>query len=250
MSDKLFQKAKKTSDDLKRQQVKQAAAILVVCEGETEGDYIRHLRQLWNIEKKVHLIDKTQHICLDTFEEINKEPPKIGSVKYGSDPVSVVDYAVAVASNRKTPFKPYEHIYCLFDKDDPARFTKACHRTKAIRGGEVVKITSVPCFEYWLLLHFTKANAPLLSVNNTIVQLKKTALSDYSADNKRIDEQRFSLLCAGNNINNAIGWAEELFKESEALNTDDPTTKMFELMKKFKPETKVVKDLKSALPIN
>lgn len=105
MSDQLFKKNKKRAEDLKRQQVKQAATILVVCEGETEGDYIRHLRKLWDIEKKVHLIDATQHVCLNTFEEINEKPPKISGIAYGSAPVSVVDYAIAVASNRKTPFK-------------------------------------------------------------------------------------------------------------------------------------------------
>lgn len=234
MSDQLFKKNKKRAEDLKRQQVKQAATILVVCEGETEGDYIRHLRKLWDIEKKVHLIDATQHVCLNTFEEINEKPPKISGIAYGSAPVSVVDYAIAVASNRKTPFKPYEYIYCLFDKDDPVGFTKACQKTKAIRGGAVVKITSIPCFEYWLLLHFEKVDTPLYSVKNTIARLKKTALSDYSADDKRIDAKRFSLLSNDEkNIHNAIKWAEDLFKNAKTLNTDDPTTQMFEFMKKL-----------------
>lgn len=238
MSDKLFQRNKKKTDDLKRQQVKQAAVILAVCEGETEGDYIRHLRNAWDIENKIHLIDATQHVCPKTFSEIQKAPPKIGEVKYGSSPISVVDYAVAVAQKRKTPFKPYEYIYCLFDKDDPDAYTKACQRTKSVRGGEVIKITSVPCFEYWMLLHFDKVDSPLGSENNTIKRLKKY-ITDYSHTNKRIDKDRFNLLNNGKNIEYAIDWSESLFKQQSELNTDDPITNMFELMNVlagFKPK--------------
>lgn len=233
MSDKLFQRNKKKVEDLKRKQVKQAAVILAVCEGETEGDYIRHLRKAWEIENKIHLIDATQHVCLDTFSEIGKAPPTISGVDYGSSPISVVDYAVAVAEKRKTPFKPYEHIFCLFDKDDPAKYIEACQRKKAVRGGQVLKITSVPCFEYWLLLHFEKTDSPLGSESNTIKRLREH-ITDYSHTNKRIDLDRFKLLSADNHIDNAIKWSELLFNKQSELNTDDPTTKMFELMKRLK----------------
>lgn len=237
MSDKLFQKRKKKVDDLKRKQVKQAAFILAVCEGETEGDYIRHLRKAWDIENKIHLIDATQHICLETFSEIRTAPPKVSEVKYGSSPISVVDYAIAVAEKRKTPFKPYEYIFCLFDKDDPAKYAEACQRKKAVRGGQVIKITSVPCFEYWLLLHFEETNSPLGSESNTIKRLREH-LIDYSHSNKRIDKDRFELLNYGNNIENAIKLSKSLFDRQSQTNTDDPTTKMYELMNelaKWKP---------------
>lgn len=238
MSDKKFQQDKKTATDLKRVQVQQAASILVVCEGQTEGDYIRHLRKLWGIEEKIHLIDAEQHICIKTFEEIQKKPPDIGKAEYGSSPISVVNYAIAVAEKRKTPFKPYQHIYCLFDKDDPKKFAEACNPTKPIRGGKVIKITSVPCFEYWLLLHFEKVDAPLKSVDNTIARLKNTGLNDYSRDNKRIDKNRFTLLSADKGIENATKWSKELFETVKQLGTDDPTTKMFDLMNEIQPKPK------------
>ena len=95
---------------------------MVVCEGETEGDYIRHLRKLWSIEDKIHVIDASQHVCINEFIEVKKSPPHIGDVKYGSSAVNVVNYAIAVAQKRiksKVPFKPYKHVFCLFDKDDP-----------------------------------------------------------------------------------------------------------------------------------
>jgi hypothetical protein len=206
--------------------------------GEYHSDYIRHLRKLWEIEEKIHLIDGEQHVCIKTFEEVPKKPQDIGNAEYGSDPVSVVDYAVAVASKRKTPFKPYEYIYCLFDKDNPERYAKACRRTNSIRGGQVIKITSVPCFEYWLLLHFAKVNAPLHSIDNIISRLKNAGISDYSRDSKRIDESRFALLSDNGGIENATKWSMDLFETVTQLNTDDPTTKMFELINEIRPKPK------------
>ena len=235
MSDQLFKRKQKATKDLQRQLAKQAAEILVVCEGETEGDYIRHLRQLWGIEGKIHLIDASQHVCIKQFVEVKKSPPNIGDVKYGSSAVNVVNYAIAIAHKRKTPFKPYKQIFCLFDKDDPIKFAEANQPSKPIRGGEIVKITSIPCIEYWLLLHFERTNAPLRTVNCTIAKLKKY-ITDYSGDRKRINPQRFQLLCDNNGIDKASKWAQELSKQTKQLNTDDPTTQMFKLMNAIKPK--------------
>lgn len=235
MSDQLFKRKQKNQKDLERKLAKQAADILIVCEGETEGDYMRHIRKLWNIEGKIDVIDASQHVCITQFIEINKPPPHIGSVKYGSSAKSVVNYAIEVAKKRKTPFKPYQQIFCLFDKDDPIKFAEAIQKSRPIRGGKVVKITSVPCIEYWLLLHFEKADAPLGTAKNTIAKLKNY-ISDYSEDKKRIDKDRFKLLCGNKGIESATRWAKSLSEQAKQLNTDDPTTKMFELINEIKPK--------------
>lgn len=233
MRDKLFKHKKKSSKELERNLAKAAAEILVVCEGETEGDYIRCLREKWRIKKKIHVVDGSNHVCIKDFIEIPKKPPQIGSDKYGSSAVNVVDYAIAVAQKRKTPFKPYKQIFCLFDKDDPIKFAEACQKSRPIRGGEVFKITSVPCIEYWLLLHFEKTDAPLGTASNAVIKLKKH-ISDYSEDKKRIDSNRFKLLCENDGIGNAVKWAEQLCESSLQLDTDDPTTRMYELMNRIK----------------
>lgn len=58
--------------------------------------------------------------------------------------------------------KKYEKIYCVFDQDKHTDFDKAVSRIKGEENGiredgskEIVGIVSYPCFEYWLLLHFT-----------------------------------------------------------------------------------------------
>jgi len=235
MSDKLFKRKQKSTRDLERQLAKTAAETLVVCEGETEGDYIRHLRALWKIEDKIHVIDGSNHVCIKEFIELPKKPPHIGDVKYGSSAVNVVNYAIAVAQKRKTPFKPYKQIFCLFDKDDPIKYAEASQKSRPVRGGQIFKITSVPCIEYWLLLHFERTDAPLGTVKNTITKLKKH-ISGYSEDKKRIDSARFQLLCDDKGIEKATKWAKQLLDQSAQFNTDDPTTRMFELMNKLKPK--------------
>ncbi len=237
MKDKLFKRKQKSSQDLDRQLAKQTAEILVVCEGETEGDYIRHLRTLWEIKEKIHVIDGSNHVCIKEFIEIPKKPPHIGGVKYGSSAVNVVNYAIAVAQKRRTPFKPYKQIFCLFDKDDPIKYAEASQKSRSIRGGEVFKITSVPCIEYWLLLHFERVDAPLGTVKNTITKLKKY-ITDYSDVKKRIDINRFQLLCEDNGIQNATKWAKQLKEQAKQFNSDDPTTRMFELMNELEPKKK------------
>lgn len=50
-------------------------------------------------------------------------------------------------------------IYCLFDKDDcdDEKFKKAIQQC---RKAGFVDAVSVPCYEYWLLLHLKKTNQP------------------------------------------------------------------------------------------
>ena len=50
-------------------------------------------------------------------------------------------------------------IYCLFDKDDcdDEKFNRVIQRC---RKADFVDAVSVPCYEYWLLLHLKKTNQP------------------------------------------------------------------------------------------
>ncbi|OGS81215.1 MAG: hypothetical protein A2061_01070 [Gallionellales bacterium GWA2_59_43] len=56
----------------------------------------------------------------------------------------------------------YDCIYCIFDRDKHTTFASALQQIKGISAsGESLKaITSTPCFEFWLLLHFGFSDAP------------------------------------------------------------------------------------------
>ena len=55
--------------------------------------------------------------------------------------------------------KEFVQIYCLFDKDDcdDEKFKKVI--TQCQKAG-FVEAVSIPCYEYWLLLHLKKTNQP------------------------------------------------------------------------------------------
>lgn len=55
--------------------------------------------------------------------------------------------------------KEFVQIYCLFDKDDcdDEKFKKVI--TQCQKAG-FVEAVSIPCYEYWLLLHFKRTNQP------------------------------------------------------------------------------------------
>ena len=108
---------------------------LIICEGESERVYFDALRN---------------HLRLSNTE-VSFPCPQ------GSAPINVVDCALQRA---KEPGR-YDHIYCVFDRDDHDTFdlarAKLQQHAKRARLHEAV---SIPCFEYWLLLHFEFTDAP------------------------------------------------------------------------------------------
>jgi hypothetical protein len=65
----------------------------------------------------------------------------------GSAPISVVEYAIKLIKKDNG----YDQVYCVIDRDQHKRFQEALEKAK---GKKIKMIVSIPCFEYWLLLHF------------------------------------------------------------------------------------------------
>ncbi len=85
----------------------------------------------------------------------------------GSAPISVVQAAI----DWFNADRDYDRVYCLFDRDDHASYQQALDRIATTRlkrtNGRKINgqarfkaITSIPCFEYWLLLHFEYTTSP------------------------------------------------------------------------------------------
>jgi len=72
----------------------------------------------------------------------------------GSAPINVVDYAI---KNKEE----YDKVYCVIDRDQHWTFNKALQKAKSKK---VEMIVSIPCFEYWLLLHFEFTDQPFQAV--------------------------------------------------------------------------------------
>jgi hypothetical protein len=139
--DDLFRKRKEQkAAQLERQNVERTKGprFLIVCEGKkTEPYYF-------------------EEIC--RFYELRTSRVRIAPGDKGSSPICVVNYAEELFNedaNVGTDY--YDKIFCVIDRDKHDTYHRALIRVKELnRENELfVAISSVPCFEYWLLLHFT-----------------------------------------------------------------------------------------------
>jgi hypothetical protein len=101
----------------------------------------------------------------------------------GTDPMTIVSFAEDEAS-RET----YDSIYCVFDRNGHANYDAALRRianSKQGKTGKLTAITSWPCFEFWILLHFRYSSAAFIatpgeSACDKVVGQVRRHLVDYS----------------------------------------------------------------------
>ena len=97
---------------------------LVICEGDTEVDYLCEFAR----SLRVHA-----HVCKGD----------------GTDPKSIVN--TAKRKSKEDGIK-YDQIFCVFDRDNqPFAFAEAIELCKSRK---FIPIVSNPCFEIWPFLHF------------------------------------------------------------------------------------------------
>ncbi|NNM59353.1 MAG: RloB domain-containing protein [Legionellales bacterium] len=119
------------------------------------------------------------------IEELRLHPSNFKITNcHRNDPAGLVEFAV-------TLLKEYDYAFCIFDKDEhdnhQRNYTKALNRIEDLRKNkkEISAITSVPCFEYWLLLHFKDSTAPIINqpsytASEQLTNELKKHIADYS----------------------------------------------------------------------
>jgi hypothetical protein len=111
--------------------------VLIVCEGEkTEPFYFSGLRSV---------------------ERLSSANVKVTPAD-GSDPVSIVRYAEQLAAD-------YDRVFCVFDRNGHANYDAALAKIAQSplgQSGKLAAITSWPCFELWILLHFRYSSAAIM----------------------------------------------------------------------------------------
>ncbi len=214
MADQLFKKRKvKLARSLRRKQARRSSydMVLIVCEGEkTEPNYFRAL--------------------IDDFR-LNTANVVVAKNTAGSSPGTVVDFALK--EYRKE--KEYDYVYCVFDKDRHSTYDNALERIKRAKldeGHSIIAITSVPCFEFWLLLHFiytTKQfdTTPGSICANVIAELKKY-IPDYAKGDINIYQITRTML------DKAIRHSKAVLSHCETGGTDMPSTMVHELVEYLK----------------
>lgn len=203
MNDKLFHKKReKSKKDLERKKAKRSSfeKVLIVCEGaKTEPNYFKEMKDYYQLNTADVVVDGN---C-------------------GSDPWSVYQHAQELVKNAKADNDPYDKIYCVFDKDKHTTYQQVI--AAIVNKKNFIAINSVPCFEYWLLLHFVYTAKPFSASGNKSIcdktndELKKH-LPDYQKGALGIFRKLVSKLDTAK-IN-----AQRSLRDSESNQTDNPST--------------------------
>ncbi|MDP2167913.1 MAG: RloB family protein [Thermodesulfovibrionales bacterium] len=198
-------------------------AVLIVCEGrKTEPVYFTALKN------ELRLSSVNIRIC-------GKE--------CGSAPLSVVDYALSEYKKSRE----YDRVFCVFDKDQHETYDVALQKIKEIKDSKKFSaITSVPCFEFWLLLHFEESARPYASAgNNSVCDSVVHDLKRHVPNYKKGTVGIFALTYPS--VDTATKRAELLEIRQKGANTDNPSTKVHKLvayLRTIKKKTHLSKNIK------
>lgn len=217
-TDNLFHKNRlRREQNMKRIQAIRAEhdVVLIVCEGQkTEPNYFKKLR--------VHL-------------RLNSATVIIFDKSHGADPLRLANYAEAefMKDRSRDPEKQgHDRVFVVFDKDTHTTYDSALLKIRALNKKHKDRfqaITSVPCFEFWLLLHFRDTASPYAasgkcSVCDNVIRDLKEHLPSYGKGDADIFEKTYPLMAT------AIKHAEQLEKRQEKAGTDNPSTKVHRLV--------------------
>ena len=133
---------------------------LILCEGETEENYFQGLITQDKYRRKFSSID------------VRIFKPKDNS------PLGLVKYAKFKIKEAKQDRNAYDFVWVIFDKDGHQKIPEAFEIAR--KSTPEIKIAfSLPCFEYFVLLHFEKTTKPFIKCDSVISQIKKKWLPDY-----------------------------------------------------------------------
>lgn len=181
--------------------------VLIVCEGaQTEPNYLRELVRYYQLSS--------------ANVEITGDS--------GSAPMSVVEYAI----QRFEADPDYNSVFCVFDRDQHSRYGGALER---IRTKKLVRrdgrrklgtarfeaVTSVPCFEYWILLHYRYTTTELArfgDVHHLLRQIPEQA--GYAKGAQGL------FVATRTRLDDALSNADRANAEAARNNTDNPTTRI------------------------
>tara|TARA_R110000744_G_scaffold218477_1_gene337246 strand:+ start:1633 stop:2262 length:630 start_codon:yes stop_codon:yes gene_type:complete len=144
----------------KRIQKKIGKRGLIVCEGETEENYFKGL-----ITEDVYK-RKFQAIDVSIFK------PKDHS------PVGLINEGKRRLKEAKKEGNPYDFVWAIFDKDGHAKIPDAFDL--ALNTKPQIRIAfTIPCFEFFVLLHFERTTKPFRKGDEVISQIQKKWFKDY-----------------------------------------------------------------------
>jgi len=214
-TDNFFHKRKARKNQKRATFREEYDKVLIVCEGEkTESYYFKELINHYKIS--------TANVKVDG--------------RCGSSPLCVFEYAEKLCLKESQKGDVYDRVYCVFDKDTHATYDRAMQKIKNKK--LFYAANSVPCFEYWLLLHFEKTTKPYTrkgksSIANEVLKHLKQYIQDYEKGNKHI----FKLTIK--DIDFAIDNAKHALKQIKQYGTGNPSTHIHKLVEYLKSLKKI-----------
>jgi hypothetical protein len=188
--------------------------VLIVCEGtKTEPNYFNGMKSAFRLSS--------------TNVAVTSAP--------GSDPLSVVQHTEALMAEEE-----YDRVFSVFDRDGHQNFAAAvAYVSNHVRGraGTWQAITSTPCFELWLCLHFAYSTAPIVgagqnSAGDNAVRALREHLAGYTKGDKAIYQK------VGNGIDAAVANGIKLTAHNLGSGSSNPATevhKLVDYLRKLKP---------------
>ena len=219
--DNLFHKNRERNAldlERKKQERQKQPRILIVCEDSKSSAY--------------YFQDMAKAFGLSAVDVRGKE--------CGSAPSSVLKYAVQEYELEMLSDR-YDRVYCVFDRDQHESFSPTVNKISALKTSDkpFFAITSTPCFELWLLLHFDYVSHPFPAkkrspCDQAISELrKKETLDGYK---KGIGGIYAKL--SGQKMQDAIKHAKRLLKDNKKTGSDNPETNVHELVEYLASLTK------------
>ncbi|WP_445457151.1 RloB family protein [Flavobacterium sp. HNIBRBA15423] len=134
---------------------------LILCEGETEENYFTGLITQEKYRRKFASID------VDIYKPKNHSP--LGLVNKAKDLIKIA----------KRDKNKYDFVWVVFDKDGHANMADAFEIAR--NSNPEIKIAfTIPCFEFFVLLHFEKKSKSYTKCDEIISRIKKeNYITDY-----------------------------------------------------------------------
>lgn len=158
----------------------------------------------------------------------------------GGDPLEVVEKAKKCVKKKK-----FDKVFCVFDYDKkPDKYEAAVKATTD--SNFETPITSIPCFEFWYLLHYRYSDRPFQDCNEATKEVQKELQKQGIIKTNENYQKKLNLYeSLRPQLQKAIANAEKIIKRQEEENDRFPN-----------PQTKVhilvqyLQEQKSSVPPN
>ena len=192
--------------------------VLIVCEGEeTEPNYLSALKDSLRLHQAAITIVPSS---------------------YGSAPKSVVQYAKQRIKDACKEGNPFTKVYCVIDKDKHSTYLSALSDIRTYKPTKkcatiLCAIPSVPCFEYWILMHFVNSTRSYGTSGSSPCQhLIASALRTYLPHYSKTDKVKAKELVE-TKLTAAIRNSRMTLQAAKMAGTDDPSTYMHLLVEEL-----------------